>query len=77
MTTFSKRMARRNPYDGRCSACNVQVLALEGVVEASEAWPWYRILCPEHMPAGVLDPPAPPETSRLPSIHLGDARFER
>jgi hypothetical protein len=53
------------------------VRALEGVVEPLEAPPWYRILCPEHIPAGALDPPQPPEASKLPSIHLGDDRFER
>jgi predicted DCC family thiol-disulfide oxidoreductase YuxK len=40
-------MAKRNPYDGHCSVCHAQVRALEGVVEASDAWPWYLILCPE------------------------------
>jgi hypothetical protein len=70
-------MAKRNPYDGHCSVCHVQVRALEGVVEASDAWPWYLILCPEHAPAGALDPPKPLEASRLPSIHLGDERYER
>jgi hypothetical protein len=40
-------MAKRNPYDGHCSVRHAQVRALEGVVEASDAWPWYLILCPE------------------------------
>jgi hypothetical protein len=70
-------MAKRNPYDARCSVCRASVRAREGVVESSEEWPWYRILCPEHMPAGALDPPKPPEASKLPSIHLGEERFER
>lgn len=71
-------MAKRNLSDGHCSVCHAQVRALEGVVEASsDAWPWYQILCPEHMPVGVLDPPRPLDASKLPSIHLGDARFER
>jgi len=70
-------MAKRNPYDGRCSICGSQVRALEGVVESLDAPPWYRILCAEHMPAGALDPPKPPPASKLPSIHLGDERFER
>lgn len=70
-------MAKRNPYDGRCSLCDVPVRAFEGVIEASDGWPWYRILCPEHTPTGALDPPAPPEASKLPSIHLGEERFER
>jgi hypothetical protein len=70
-------MAKRNPYDGRCTVCHAQVRALEGVVEPTDAPPWYRILCPEHMPAGALDPPKAPAASKLPSIHLGDERFER
>jgi hypothetical protein len=70
-------MSKRNPYDGHCSVCKVRVRALEGVVEATEAPPWYRILCPEHASPGALDPPKPPEASKLPSIHLGDERFER
>lgn len=70
-------MAKRNPYDGRCSVCNADVRAQEGVVEAIDTPPWYRILCPEHMPTGALDPPKPPSASRLPSIHLDDRRFER
>jgi hypothetical protein len=35
------------------------------------------ILCPEHASPGALDAPKPPEASKLPSIHLGDERFER
>jgi hypothetical protein len=70
-------MTKRNPYDGHCSVCHAQVHALEGVVEASDVRPFYRILCPEHMPAGALDPPKPPVASKLPSIHLGDERYER
>ena len=70
-------MAKRNPYDGHCSVCHAPVRALAGVVEATAARPWYRILCPEHMPAGALDPPTPPQASKLPSIHLGDERYER
>jgi hypothetical protein len=70
-------MAKRNPYPGRCSVCHAQVRALEGIIEACDSPPWYQILCPEHMPVGVLDPPKPPAASKLPSIHLGDERFER
>jgi hypothetical protein len=70
-------MAKRNPHDGHCSVCQARVRALEGVVEALDARPWYRILCPEHMPVGALDPPKPPPASKLPSIHLDDGRFER
>ena len=71
------QMAKRNPYPGRCNECGSAVRANEGVIEASEAWPWYRILCAEHVPTGALDPPKPPEASRLPSIHAGDERYER
>ena len=70
-------MAKRNPYPGRCSVCKAEIRAQEGIVEACDAWPWYQILCLEHIPAGVLDPPHPPDTSKLPSIHLEDARYER
>jgi hypothetical protein len=77
VTASSKQMVKRNPYDGRCSVCNESVQAFEGVVEASDAWPWYRILCLEHRSAGVLDSPTPPEASKLPSIHLDEERFER
>jgi len=50
-------MAKRNPYAGRCTICRAPVRALEGVVEPTGIWPWYRILCPEHMPSATLDPP--------------------
>ncbi len=67
-----------NPYDGHCTLCRAPVRALEGVVEpAEDGPPWYRILCPEHMPPGALDPPKPPEASTLPSIHLDGKRYER
>jgi hypothetical protein len=68
---------KRNPYDGRCSVCATKVRAHEGVIEAADAWPWWRILCPEHIPTGALDSPKPPETSRLPSIHRDERHFER
>ena len=70
-------MAKRNPYPSRCNVCKAKIRALEGIVEACDSPPGYQILCPEHMPVGVLDPPRPPDASRLPSIHLGDERFER
>ena len=63
-------MAKPNPYDGRCSVCKASVRAHEGVTEAWHRPPWYRILCLEHAPAGALDPPKPPEASKLPSIHV-------
>jgi hypothetical protein len=70
-------MAKRNPYPGRCDVCKTEIRALEGIVEERDAWPWYQILCLEHAPAYALDPPRPPDASKLPSIHLGDERFER
>jgi hypothetical protein len=70
-------MAARNRYDGWCSVCRVPVRASEGIVEPTNKWLPYRILCPEHTPVGALDPPRPVEASKLPSIHLGDERFER
>jgi hypothetical protein len=70
-------MAKRNPYPSRCNVCKAKIRALEGIVEACDSPPGYQILCPEHMHVGVLDPPRPPDASRLPSIHLGDERFER
>jgi hypothetical protein len=70
-------MAKRNTWDGFCGVCGSQVRALEGIVEANGPGEGYRILCPECMPAGILDPPKPPDASRLPSIHRGDERYER
>ena len=70
-------MAKRNPYEGRCTICRAPVPALEGVVEPTGRWPWYRILCPEHMPKDALQPPKRPDASKLPSIHLDEDRFER
>ena len=70
-------MAKLNPYPGPCSVCKTEVRANEGIVEAIDVRPWYMILCPEHMPVGVLDPPRPSDASKLPSIHTGDERFER
>jgi hypothetical protein len=57
--------------------CGARVRALEGMIDSSDTRKPYLILCLEHMPAGALDPPSPPEASQLPSIHLGDERFER
>jgi hypothetical protein len=55
----------------------VQVRAFEGIIDADGPTGGYRILCAEHMPAGSLDPPKPPDAARLPSIHLGEERYER
>lgn len=70
-------MAKRNQYDGRCSVCNAEVRALEGILEEGEGTKRYVILCPEDAPAGALQAPHPPETSKLPSIHLDEHRYER
>jgi hypothetical protein len=70
-------MTRRNTWDGFCGVCGSRVHALEGVVEGFGPGEGYRILCPEHIPIGALDPPQPPEISRLPSIYLDDERYER
>jgi hypothetical protein len=78
-------MAKRNPYPAHCNVCKTKIRALEGIVEALDhppgetpgTLPGYRILCPEHMPTGVLDPPRSLDASKLPSIHLDDRRFER
>jgi hypothetical protein len=72
-----RQMANRNPYDGHCSICGSQVRAHEGVAPATDSWPFYEILCPEHAPQGALDPPKPVEVSKLPSIHKDYERFER
>jgi hypothetical protein len=40
-------------------------------VDAGDPGEGYRILCPEHVPGGALDPPRPLEVSKLGSIHLG------
>jgi hypothetical protein len=68
---------KRNPYDGTCSVCGAKVRADEGRIESSDEWPWWRILCVEHAPVGTLDPPRPIDSSRLPSIHRDEQRFER
>lgn len=70
-------MAKRNPYEGRCSVCKARVRANEGITEASQRPPFYRILCVEHAPAGALEAPRPPEASRLPSIHVDQPRPKR
>jgi hypothetical protein len=73
----AERVTKRNTRDGYCGVCRVRIRALEGIVEADDSVSGYRILCPEHMPDGVLDPPKPPDASRLPSIHLDEERYER
>jgi len=65
-------MAKRNPYPGYCSVCGARMRAYEGVVEAADKPPWYRLLCVEHASAASLAPPKPPEASRLPSIHVDE-----
>jgi hypothetical protein len=71
-------MVKRNQYEGHCRVCGALVQSLEGVLEADDSPHGYQILCAEHAGAGLLDPPRPPEASKLPSIHTDDnARFER
>lgn len=70
-------MAKRNTWDGYCYLCGSQVRALEGIVQPLGPGEGYRLLCVEHAPTGALDPPAPPEASKLPSIYSGDERYER
>ena len=70
-------MSKRNQYDGRCSVCNTEVRALEGVIEEGEGAKRYVILCPEHAPTGTLESPRPPESSKLPSIHTDERHYER
>ncbi len=75
-------MAKRNPYAGHCSVCDVSVGANEGTVVYDPGSPHagrrgYLILCVEHSSVGSLEPPAPPEASKLPSIHRGEEKYER
>ncbi len=71
-------MAKTNQWDGYCKVCRRHVNKGEGLLEADPDSPHgYSILCVEHAPAGVLDPPKPPQTSKMPSIHLRDERYER
>jgi hypothetical protein len=75
-------MAKRNPYAGRCSICDAAVGVNEGIVDYDPESPQahrrgYLILCVEHSPKGSLEPPAPPEASKLPSIHRGEEKYER
>jgi hypothetical protein len=70
-------MAERNRRDGYCGVCRVWVRALEGIIDPDGSAVGYRILCPEHMADGALDPPKPPDASRLPSIHLDEEHYER
>jgi hypothetical protein len=72
-----ERMAKRNIRDGYCSVCRVRVRALEGIIDPHGPGGGYSLLCPEHMPDKALDPPKPPDASRLPSIHLNEERYER
>jgi hypothetical protein len=69
--------AERNRYDGVCGVCGAFVRKNEGVVDPVATRKGYRILCVEHASPGALEPPKPREASKLPSIHLDEARFER
>jgi hypothetical protein len=75
-------MAKRNPYAGHCSICGVVVGVDEGTVYYDPESPHahrrgYLVLCIEHSPEGSFEPPAPPEASKLPSIHRGEDKYER
>jgi len=75
-------MARRNDFPGRCSVCDGPVNANEGTMvydpdSAQAGRLGYLILCVEHSPIGSFDLPAPPEASKLSSIHRGEDRYER
>ena len=75
-------MAKRNDFDGSCSVCGTPVKANEGTMVYDPDSPHagrrgYLILCVEHSPEGSFEPPAPPEASKLPSIHRGEDKYER
>jgi hypothetical protein len=75
-------MAKRNPYAGHCSICGASVGVDEGIVvydpESPHAHRWgYLILCVEHADDRAFVPPPPPESSRLPSIHRDEDKYER
>jgi hypothetical protein len=75
-------VAKRNDYAGRCSVCDEPVEANEGTMVYDPDSPYagrrgYLILCVEHSPDGSFEPPAPPEASRLPSIHRDEEKYER
>jgi hypothetical protein len=70
-------VAKSNEWDGYCCECGGLVREGEGrVITDPEARRRYRIFCLEHAPVWI-DPPKPPEASRLPSIHLGEEKYER
>ncbi len=75
-------MAKRNSHAGPCSICGVTVGAGEGIVTHDPESPHahrrgYLILCVEHADERSFEPPAPPEASKLPSIHRGEEKYER
>jgi hypothetical protein len=54
------------------------VRAGEGIkTPDSDARRGYVILCVEHAPERSLEPPPPPEASKLPSIHRSEEKYER
>jgi hypothetical protein len=70
-------MNSRNEWPASCGVCGCSVRPGEGIVDTSAAGLAYRVLCPDDAPGGSLDPPKAPEASTLPSIHIGEERFER
>jgi len=66
-------MHKSNMWDGFCGVCRTPVRAGEGLLLFDrDARRRYTIVCVEHAPAGSMRPPAPPEASKLPSIHVDD-----
>jgi len=71
-------MAKSNQWDGRCHVCRVRVRKGEArVIPDPDARRGFLILCPEHASEAALEAPKPPEASRLPSIHVGEEKYER
>jgi hypothetical protein len=76
-------MPKRNPYAGYCSVCGAAVGANQGITVHDPESPYahrprgYLILCVEHAGESSFELPAPPEASKLPSIHRGEEKYER
>ncbi len=71
-------MAKSNDWDGVCYECRGEVRADEGIKVYDPETPRnYKILCVECAPTVSMKPPPPPESSKLPSIHRGEEKYER
>jgi hypothetical protein len=78
LSGYSGPVAKSNQWDGYCNLCSVPVRKDEGVmVPDTDARLGYLILCVEHASPSSLEPPAPPEASKLPSIHQDEQKYER